>query len=264
MPLRLSRGHLVIRTLMYHDIAPREQRDAVGFPGPLAGRYKLEPDTFAAHLAAVAATGLEIRPLDAGESAPQVTLTFDDGGASALLAAEALERRGWRGQFFITTGRIGTPGFLSVNELHELARRGHIIGAHSHTHPTYMGRLTRDELNREWRSSRAVLADILGAPPRTASVPGGYLSREVIGAAAAAGYELLFTSEPTARVQRQPILVYGRYTIWDTTPARTAAAYARGERLACGRLWLEWNAKKLAKSVSPAAYQMLRRVRASG
>jgi peptidoglycan/xylan/chitin deacetylase (PgdA/CDA1 family) len=247
---------------MYHDIAPREQRDAVGFPGPLAGRYKLEPDAFAAHLAAVAATGLEIRPLDAGESAPQVTLTFDDGGASALLAAEALERRGWRGQFFITTGRIGTPGFLSVDELRELDGRGHLIGSHSHTHPTYMGRLTREELDGEWTQSRAVIGEILGSPPRTASVPGGFLSDAVIAAAAAAGYELLFTSEPSARPAQRELVVRGRYTIWASTPARVAAAYAKGERLACGRLWLEWNAKKLVKSVNPVAYQVLRRVRA--
>src|SRR4029077_3825979 len=31
-----------VRTLVYHDIAPRERRDEVGFPGALAARYKLE------------------------------------------------------------------------------------------------------------------------------------------------------------------------------------------------------------------------------
>ena len=46
-----------MRTLMYHDIAARAQRDAVGFPGPLAARYKLEPEAFEAHLDALAATG---------------------------------------------------------------------------------------------------------------------------------------------------------------------------------------------------------------
>jgi peptidoglycan/xylan/chitin deacetylase (PgdA/CDA1 family) len=252
----------MMRTLMYHDIASHAQRETVGFPGPLAARYKLEPATFEGHLDALAATGLQVGTLDGDESAPAVALTFDDGGGSALLTAEALERRGWRGQFFITTARIGTPGFLSVNELRELAQRGHIVGSHSHTHPTYMGRLSREELDREWTDSHAVIGEILGAPPRTASVPGGYLSPTVIAAAAAAGYELLFTSEPTARVAHDELVVRGRYTIWATTPARVAAAYAQGRRLDCGRLWLEWNAKKLAKRASPAAYQLLRGVRA--
>jgi len=45
-----------VRTLVYHDIAPREGRDEVGFPGPLAARYKLEPQDFEAHLDALAAS----------------------------------------------------------------------------------------------------------------------------------------------------------------------------------------------------------------
>ena len=253
-----------MHTLMYHDIARRAEREDVGFPGPLAARYKLEPDAFEAHLDALAATGLEVRTLDAGEAAPAVTVTFDDGGASAPLAGAALERRGWRGQFFVTSSRIGTPGFMSPEQLIELSRRGHLIGSHSHSHPTYMGRLTRAQLDEEWARSRAAIGEILGAAPRTASVPGGYLSSEVIAAAAAAGYELLFTSEPTARVISNGLAVRGRYTIWASTPAEVAAAYARGDRLACGRLWLEWNAKKLAKRASPAVYQLLRHVRARG
>lgn len=255
-----------MRTLMYHDIAVREARDEVGFPGPLAGRYKLEPTAFDAHLRVLAAQHPLVGTLD-GESPgaglePTLVITFDDGGRSASVAAEALERHGWRGQFFVTTSRIGTPGFLSRDGVRDLARRGHTIGSHSHTHPTYMGLLSRSELEHEWTTSRAVLEDVLGRAPRSASVPGGYLSREVIATAAAAGYEVLFTSEPTARVQRGVITVRGRYTIWDSTPAKVAAAYARGDRRACSRLWIEWNAKKLAKRVSPQAYQALRGVRA--
>ncbi len=254
-----------MHTLMYHDIAPREQRDAAGFPGPLAARYKLEPEAFEAHLDAVAATGLTVGTLaGAGAGAtPAVVVTFDDGGCSAPLAAEALERRGWRGQFFVTSSRIGTPGFTTADELRELSARGHVIGSHSHTHPTYMGRLTRAQLDEEWTRSRDLLAETLGEAPRTASVPGGFLSAAVIAAAAACGYELLFTSEPSARVVQRGLEVRGRYTIWASTPARMAAAYAEGDRLACGRLWLEWNAKKLAKRVSPPVYQALRRVRAA-
>src|SRR3984885_13224849 len=253
-----------MRTLMYHDIATPSEREAIGFPGPLAARYKLEPAAFEAHLDALAATGLAPAPLRSGEaSAPATSITFDDGGASAPAAAAALERRGWRGPVFITTSRIDPPRFSPPAEpLRERAQRGHELGSHSHTHPTYMGRLTRGELDEEWTRSRELLGELLGSAPRTASVPGGFLSEQVIASAAAAGYELLFTSEPTARVVNRGLIVRGRYTIWASTPARVAAAYAQGERLACGRLCLEWNAKKLAKKVSPAVYQRLRRVRA--
>ena len=84
-------------------------------------------------------------------------------------------------------------------------------------------------------------------------------------AARAAGYTRVMTSEPTLRHRRvRGLEIIGRYTIWDTTPPSTAAAYARGDRAARARLWSEWRLKHLAKQISPAAYDMLRRVRAGG
>lgn len=259
-----SRGGNCMRTLMYHDIAEPAAREAAGFPGSLAARYKLTPAHFEAHLDAVAATGLDVGLPAPGAPAPAVCLSFDDGGASAPAAAAALERRGWRGAFFVTTGRIGGEGFMTAEEVRALALGGHLVGSHSHSHPTHMGLLGPGELAEEWRRSREILGEILGEAPLSASVPGGYLSRAVAQEAADAGYSLLFTSEPTARAERVGALeMRGRYTIWASTPARTAGAYARGELLACGRLFVEWNAKKLAKRINPDVYQRLRRVRAA-
>ena len=249
--------------LIYHDLAAAGELDDVGFPGPLAARYKLAPDRFEAHLDAIEATGARVGTVDADGPAPEVALTFDDGGASAPAAAETLERRGWRGHFFVTTGRIGTPGFLSAAGVAELAARGHVVGSHSHSHPTYMGRLPATEIAREWRDSREHLGELLGTAPLCASVPGGFLSRDVVRCAAEAGYRLLMTSEPSARVRSAGgMTVLGRYTIWATTPPGQAAAYASGRRGARARLWLEWQAKGLAKRASPGAYQALRRARA--
>jgi peptidoglycan/xylan/chitin deacetylase (PgdA/CDA1 family) len=248
--------------LIYHDLAPRAERDSVGIPGQLAARYKLDPADFELHLDAIAASGAEVglwEPL--GETG--AALTFDDGGASALVAADALERRGWRGHFFVTTGRVGSPGFLDEDGVRELARRGHGVGGHSHTHPTYFGLLSRAEQLDEWRRSREELGRILGEPPVAASVPGGFFGPQVAETAAEAGYGWLMTSEPESRLRTEwGLPVIGRYTIWASTPAKTAAAYARGARIARGRLWLEWNAKQRAKRISPRGFEALRRIRA--
>jgi peptidoglycan/xylan/chitin deacetylase (PgdA/CDA1 family) len=245
--------------LIYHDIAAPGERDSVGFPGPVAGRYKLAPDDFEAHLEAIAEVSLWEPGRDGGGAA----LTFDDGGASAIHAADGLERRGWRGHFFITTGRIGTDGFLDSAGVRELAARGHAVGGHSHTHPTYFGKLARTEQLDEWRRSRETLAELLRAPPVGASVPGGFFTPTVAETAAEAGYEWLMTSEPESRVRSGwGIPVMGRYTIWATTPASRAAAYARGARVPRARLWLEWNAKQRAKRLSPRAFEAARRLRA--
>jgi peptidoglycan/xylan/chitin deacetylase (PgdA/CDA1 family) len=245
--------------LIYHDVASPAERDSVGFPGPLAARYKLAPEAFEAHLDAIEDVSLW-EPQGAGNGA---ALTFDDGGASALHAAGALERRGWRGHFFITTGRLGTSGFLDPGGVRDLAARGHAVGGHSHSHPTYFGKLSRSEQLDEWRRSRDVLGELLGEPPPGASVPGGFFTPSAAETAAEAGYEWLMTSEPESKVRSEwGIPVIGRYTIWATTPAARAAAYARGDRLPRARLWLEWNAKQRAKRLSPRAFEAARRLRA--
>jgi peptidoglycan/xylan/chitin deacetylase (PgdA/CDA1 family) len=245
--------------LIYHDIAAPGERDSVGFPGAVAGRYKLAPDDFEAHLDAIEGVSL----WDPRGGAAAAALTFDDGGASALRAADGLEKRGWRGHFFVTTARIGTSGFLDAAGVRELASRGHAVGGHSHTHPTYFGKLSRSEQLGEWRRSRDILGELLGEPPPGASVPGGFFGPVVAETAAEAGYEWLMTSEPESRVRSEwGIPVIGRYTIWASTPASRAAAYARGARLPRARLWLEWNAKQRAKRLSPRAFEAARKLRA--
>jgi peptidoglycan/xylan/chitin deacetylase (PgdA/CDA1 family) len=250
--------------LIYHDVVPSHDADSSGFAGPVAGTYKLTPEHFEAHLEAIAATAAPVGIWRPGAD-QNVALTFDDGGASSLGIADALERRGWRGHFFITTDRIGKPAFLSADGIRELHARGHAIGSHSHTHPTYFGRLSRAGLLDEWERSGAILAEVLGTQPEGASVPGGMFAPAVAETAAEAGYGWLMTSEPEARVgTRYGLFVAGRYSIKAGTPASLAAAYARGARVPRARSWIEWNAKQAAKRLSPRVFEAARAARARG
>jgi peptidoglycan/xylan/chitin deacetylase (PgdA/CDA1 family) len=192
--------------------------------------------------------------------APSWMLTFDDGGVSALEpTADLLEEHSWRGLFFVTTERIGTPTFLSADAVRELHRRGHVIGSHSCSHPERMSCCGPEQLLDEWRRSRDELEEILGEPVCRASVPGGYYSRAVAEAAAAAGYTLLFNSEPTTGVVSVGgCRVVGRYTVYRGTSARAAARLLTG-RLARWRQALLWNAKKVAKALGGRACLALRR-----
>lgn len=249
--------------LTYHDVAPIDRREDVGFAGRTAARYKLTPETFAEHLAAISETHASVEVFRDEQPLPDVALTFDDGGSSAPEIARSLEELGWRGHFFVTTDRIGAPGFMPATTLVELAGRGHVIGSHSHTHRRRLGMLDPKIIDREWQESRARLGDILGTLPTIASIPGGLLTMPLIESAARAGYRVLLTSEPRATVRQVgPISVIGRFAIWSTTPAATAAKYARGGALAGWRLLLEWKAKDAAKRLSPTIYEQARRVRA--
>src|SRR5206468_8510555 len=102
---------------MYHDVVPSSAEDSSGFPGRDAALYKITPELFAAHLAAI--TGRVGRVGQVGRVGHDLILTFDDGGISAMRAAELLEQHRLRGWFFVTANYPGTPGFPTVQHLRE-------------------------------------------------------------------------------------------------------------------------------------------------
>ena len=214
-------------SLLYHDVVS-DAAGKSGFPGADADIYKLDEVNFTRHLEHVSGLGAgRVRLLtgstDFSSPPAPIFFTFDDGGMSAVEpTASLLEAHGWRGHFFIVTAQIDTPGFLTTGQLRELHRRGHHIGSHSHSHPSGFSRLGWEQMLYEWQESRLILGEILGEPVWTASVPGGFYSRQVARAAGIAGYRLLFTSEPTARVGRVgDVTILGRYGIQrQTSPSR--------------------------------------------
>lgn len=235
--------------LLYHDVVPSGKFDASGFPGVEADIYKLEQREFDRHLDALALSN------------GRFILTFDDGGASFYdVIAPALEEQGWLGYFFIATNWIGKPGFLTVAQLRELRKRGHLIGSHSCSHPARISSCSFDQIHREWTESMARLTDILGEQIQMASVPGGYYSAKVAKAAAAAGIRTLFTSEPTIKAERvEQCVVVGRFTIRQGTSAATAAALARSEFLPRVQQSALWNTKKALKAVGGEAWLKVRK-----
>lgn len=246
-------------SLMYHDVVADGCWDESGFPGAAAARYKLENGEFARHLDALMESGLDFGAVDARAPGSQCLLTFDDGGASAVHVGTALAARNMRGHFFITTSRIGTPGFVSAQDLRGLRRDGHVIGSHSHTHPAEISRLTARQLREEWQLSVEHLGDLLGEPIEVASIPGGFYSDAVAWAAESAGIRFLFTSEPITHVGAVGACrVMGRYALWRGMDARHALALARGEGGVRARQWLTWNLKKPAKRWAGPAYRFAR------
>ena len=263
VPERPTRQRPRVIALEYHDVLASSDADASGFPGAAAGSYKLGAADFEAHLEAIArvADCGSVSALLGAEPTPHgVLLTFDDGGRSALTeVAGRLERRGWRGHFFVTTDLVGTSAFLDPAGIRELHARGHVIGSHSCSHPLRMSACTPGQLAREWHDSGRRLEDILGASVVTASVPGGGLSRAVVAAAAAAGYRALFTSEPVTRTSVfDGCLVVGRFTLRRGSPPAMAGALAAGRPLPRAAQWTAWNAKKLLKAAGGPMYLRLR------
>lgn len=251
-------------TLLYHDVVDGDMESS-GIAGAGAALYKLEADQFKAHLDAIAATITQpvrlVSDLSEASDLP-VLLTFDDGGISAYTQiAPLLEAHGWRGHFFITSARIGDPTFVNAEQIRELVSRGHIIGSHSHTHPSLISGLSSEALFEEWHTSVQILSEIIDQPVTTASVPGGFFSTEVAQTAAKAGIKTLFNSEPTTQVSVVAgCRIMGRYNIWRKTPAETAARLARGDMSLRLMQSVSWNAKKIAKRLGGSSYVKMRRL----
>lgn len=249
-----------LAALMYHDlVGPDGVRG--GFEGAGAAVYSVSTEEFERQM-----DGIERRlgalPLRADAPLPPEggwLLTFDDGGSSAVEAGAALARRGWVANFFVVTEMVGRPGFLDWDGVRRLAAEGHVIGSHSHTHPSRIRDLPPDRLREEWSHSVAALSGAIDAPVRTGSVPGGYYSDAVGRAAAAAGIATLFTSQPRRGVKRiGECALAGRFAVRGSTPTRAVVSAAAGEP----RPWLRqragWAAKGAAKRVGGRRYERLR------
>jgi peptidoglycan/xylan/chitin deacetylase (PgdA/CDA1 family) len=269
-----------VPALMYHDVVPAGAENSSGFPGRDAALYKIAPDMFDAHLGAIisrldarnrryhfrrsnipcAPVAMAAEPA-AAAGRHAAAITFDDGGISALVAADMLERHGLLGHFFVTVNYLGTPGFLTERDVRDLRRRRHTIGSHSCSHPLRMGHCSWTQLLDEWTRSRAVLANVLGEEVIAASVPGGDCSPTVAEAAAAAGFTELFTSEPVLASRRaHGLTLHGRFIIRRWTSPAAAAALAAGDRVACARQAIVWNVKKFGKHVGGGRYLQLRKL----
>lgn len=253
-----------IASLMYHEVTDDAQSTGFQRPGALA--YKHSTASFAEHLRRIAAAAVappgRVVDIDFTQPGRHLLLTFDDGGKSALAAADLLAKHGWAGHFFIVTSLIGSRTFLNADGVRALRSAGHIVGSHSHTHPMIFRAQPPAKMAEEWRTSSDILGQILGEPCVSAAVPGGDISAEVLESASGAGLRYLFTSEPWL-VPRQvgDCWILGRYSVKITTSP------GRIEALVQFKSWTRalWRRrlKVLATQIAPPLYRFYIKARSS-
>lgn len=91
--------------------------------------------------------------------------------------------------------------WMGRDELQSLHRAGHVIGLHSHTHPTRLERLPADAQWNEYQQNSDYLAAILGERPQTMSHPCNSYSRQTLSILRDLGIVLGFRAnmQPAAR-----------------------------------------------------------------
>jgi peptidoglycan/xylan/chitin deacetylase (PgdA/CDA1 family) len=112
------------------------------------------------------AGGPRLGALQFPESLPlqdkEVVLTFDDGPHPVRTPAilDVLDSYCVKAVFFI----VGRMALEQPEILREIARRGHVIGAHSFSHPRNLARLGRERANAEIEMGFAAVSHALGGP----------------------------------------------------------------------------------------------------
>lgn len=110
----------------------------------------------------------------------KVGLTFDDGNRSDIeLGLPALQQHGLTAIFFVVSERIGTPSYLSADEIRALDRAGMGIGSHGISHVRWTD-LPDNLITHQVSSSMAVLSEILGKRVDSVAVPFGAYDRRVL------------------------------------------------------------------------------------
>ncbi len=92
----------------------------------------------------------------------EVVLTFDDGPHPTRTPAilDALDRYCVKAVFFV----VGEMVLEHPDVLREVARRGHVIGTHTFSHPFNLPRLGKEQQEKEIDGGFAAVSHVLGGP----------------------------------------------------------------------------------------------------
>jgi peptidoglycan/xylan/chitin deacetylase (PgdA/CDA1 family) len=120
-------------------------------------------------------------------SAPLVvSLTFDDGLAGQMQYLQTLKQNGLTGTFYVNTGDIGQPNYMTRADLTQIAAAGDEIGGHSVSHPN-LAQDAPDETARQICDDRTTLTS-WGFDPVSFAYPFGAYSPSVKAAVRDCGY----------------------------------------------------------------------------
>jgi len=181
-------------------------------------------DQFQSHIAeltsgryTVLPLGQVVSALEAGETLPDrtVALTVDDAYLSFYEHAWPLLRdAGIPSSLFVATEAVdrGTPGYMTWDQIREVAQSGVTIGSQAVTHP-HMPEYGPERWQRELAESADRIAEELGARPDLFAYPYGEASLEIMEATQAAGYRAAFGQHSGALNETNHRFYLPRYPI---------------------------------------------------
>lgn len=150
--------------------------------------YTVTPQVFASHLQVLSDSGYNsILPNDLYDyllhdaTLPDkpFMITFDDSRKEHFtIAAPELEKRSFRGAFFIMTVTNNKKNYLTNDEITELSVRGHSVGLHSWDHVMVTKYTDSTFWKQQVLDPQKRLEDMIGKPVEYWAYPNGVYNRE--------------------------------------------------------------------------------------
>ena len=234
--LSTEQSPLPIPILLYHAVTDR--------PCPDLATWTVTPARFREHLDCLRDLGCT--PLTVSGFAAAITgdrqlpehpvvLSFDDGYADFVRAAEELAGRGMVSTLYVTTGplvgspTVGMPSapMLAAEQLAPLEALGVEIGAHSHHHHD-VDVAPRSVALDEIRRPKVILEDLLGHPVTSFAYPHGFYRAAVREQVQAVGYTSACAVRNAFSSAADDPLSLARLTVRESTTTGTVRDWLQG------------------------------------
>jgi len=230
----------VIPILLYHSISDD--------PAPWIAPYSVSATAFARHLELIAESGraaLTVSELTAALSGERplprrpLLITFDDGFADFIDAAEAMATHRLPSTLYVTTGALRGRGprppkmalppapMLSWAQLDHLPHLGVEIGAHSHTH-RQLDTMNAGDVADEVRHSKDLLEQACGRAIPSFAYPHGFQSVRTRKVVASAGHTSACAVMNAFSSESDNIYALARLTVKANTTTEQLAGWLAG------------------------------------
>ena len=118
-------------------------------------------------------------------------LTFDDGTSDHReVVFPLLEKHRCQGAFFIPTAQLNQPGYLTDDQVREMAAAGHAIAPHSHDHKR-LDTMPDKEVWYQIAMSQKIIAGLTGVNSPLFVPPGGFVNERIRTIAAELGVRVM-------------------------------------------------------------------------
>ena len=181
-------GQYTIPIMMYHNVAFTDEYRA----------NTVSPQHFGQQMAYLKDHGFRVLSFEelvqltkTGQTLPRksVVITFDDGYADNYEYAYGILRKyGYPAIIFVPTDLMNAEGYLTWEQLKEMAGNGIAIGSHTRRH-TYLPDLSPAEQRDEIFGSKQIIEQNLGVPADYFSYPVGGFSAAIKQLLKEAGYQ---------------------------------------------------------------------------